>query len=184
MLSELTQAEIVNGVVLAVTLHSDLGGQKRIGAMRLLRPVLTCGSIVPLFIGPLVRQGNGLAVELAGAGAGLLAGLLASTLMKVSRSPKTGKPVSAASWPYALLWTLIVGARAGFSYGASHWFPQQLAQWCVAHQVSADAVTNGLIFMAVAMVLTRTVGLALRASSLPTTNPTAPRTLLQQPSAR
>ena len=184
MLSTLTEAMIVNGVVLAVTLHSDLGRQKKIGPMRLLRPVLTCGSIVPLFIGPLVRQGNGLAVELAGAGAGLLFGLIAASLMKVSRIPKTGKPVSAAAWPYALLWTLVVGARAGFSYGASHWFPQQLAHWCVAHQVSADAITNGLIFMAVAMVLTRTVSLAVRASALPATNPTAPRTLLQQPSTR
>ena len=184
MLSELAQAEIVNGVVLAVTLHGDLGRQQKIGAWRLLRPVVTCGSIIPLFIDPIVKQGNGLAVELAGAGAGLLVGLLASSLMKVSRSPRTGKAVSAASWPYALMWTLIVGARMAFSFGASHWFPQQLTQWCVAHQVSGDAITNGLIFMAVAMVLTRTASLALRASALPATNPTAPRALLQQPAAR
>jgi hypothetical protein len=184
MLSELAQAEIINGVVLAVTLHGDLGKEKKVGAWRLLRPVLTCGSIIPLFIDPIVGHGNGLAVELAGAGAGLLVGLIASTLMRVSRNPRTGKAVSAASWPYAAVWTLIVGARMAFSYGASHWFPQQLTEWCVAHQVSADAITNGLIFMAVAMVLTRTASLALRASALPATSPTAPRTLLQHPAAR
>ena len=166
MLSELTQAELVNGIVLAVTLHSDLGGHKKISTFRLLRPVLTAGAIVPLFISPVAKHGNGLAIELAGVAAGLLVGLLANTLMRVYRSPKTGKPVSAAGWPYALLWILIVGARAFFSYGATHLFSTQLTNWCIAHQVTGDAITDGLIFMAVAMVLTRTGGLAARAALL------------------
>jgi hypothetical protein len=166
MFSELTQAELVNGIVLTVTLHSDLGGHKKVGAFRLLRPILTSAAIVPLFIDPVVKHGNGLAVELAGVAAGLLAGLLALSLIKVYRSPKTGKPVSAAGWSYALLWIVIVGARAFFSYGATHLFPTQLASWCVAHQVTGDAITDGLIFMAVAMVLTRTLGLAGRSALL------------------
>jgi hypothetical protein len=57
------------------------------------------------------------------------------------------------------------GARAAFSYGAVHWFPAQLAQWCTAHQVTGDAITNSLIFMAVAMIATRTLGLATRAAT-------------------
>ena len=166
MFSELTQAEMVNGIVLAVTLHSDLGPHKKIGAFRLLRPVLTAGAIVPLFIDPVVKHGNGLAIELAGVAAGLLGGLIATSLMKVYRSPKTGKAVSAAGWPYALLWLLVVGARAAFSYGTEHWFPRQLDSWCLAHQVTGAAITDGLIFMAVAMVLTRTAGLAGRAALL------------------
>jgi hypothetical protein len=163
MFSELTQAEMINGIVLAVTLHSDLGSHKKIGAFRLLRPIVTAAAIVPLFIDPPVTHGNGLAVELAGVAAGLLGGLIAVSLMKVYRSPKTGKPTSAAGWPYALLWLIVVGARAFFSYGATRLFPTQLADWCIAHQVSGDAITDGLIFMAVAMVLTRTLGLAARA---------------------
>ena len=166
MLSELTQAELINGIVLAVTLHSDLGGHKKIGAFRLLRPIVTAGAIVPLFISPLAKHGNGLALELAGAAAGLLAGLIAVSLMKVYRSPKTGKAVSAAGWPYALLWLIVVGARAFFSYGASKLFPHQLAHWCIAHQITGDALTDALIFMAIAMVLTRTLGLAARAGLL------------------
>jgi hypothetical protein len=166
MLSALTQAELINGIVLAVTLHSDLGGHKKIGAFRVLRPIVTAGAIIPLFIDSPVTHGNGLAVELAGVAAGLLGGLLAVSLMRVYRSPKTGKPVSAAGWPYALLWIIVVGARAFFSYGASHLFSGQLDSWCIAHQVTGDAITDGLIFMAIAMVLTRTVGLAGRAALL------------------
>ncbi len=167
MFSELVQAEIVNGAVLIATLESDLGAHRKIGPMRLLRPALIAGGIVPLFIGPVATHGTGLAVELAGAAAGLLGGLAAVALTRVYRSPRTGKPVSHATWPYALLWTLVVGARAAFSYGATHWFPAQLAQWCLAHQVTGAAITDGLIFMAVAMILTRTLGLGARAAALP-----------------
>jgi hypothetical protein len=63
MLSELTQAEIINGAVLVVTLHGDLGRHRKIGPVRLLRPVVVAAGIVPLFIDPLVTHGAGLAVE-------------------------------------------------------------------------------------------------------------------------
>jgi hypothetical protein len=167
MFSELTQAEIVNGAVLIATLHSDLGAHRKIGPMRILRPALVAASVVPLFIDPLVTHGAGLAVELAGVAAGLLGGLAALALTRVYRSPKTGKPVTHATWGYALLWTVVIGARAAFSYGSSHWFPNQLAQWCLGHQVTGAAITDGLIFMAVVMLLTRTAGLAARAAALP-----------------
>ncbi len=167
MFSELAQAEIVNVAVLAVTLQGDLGTHRKIGPMRLLRPAVVAAAIVPLFIDPVVTHGAGLAVELAGVAAGLLGGLAAIALTKVYRSPRTGKPVSRATWPYALLWTLVIGARAAFSYGATHWFPAQLDQWSVAHLVTSAAITDGLIFMAVAMILTRTLGLAVRARALP-----------------
>jgi hypothetical protein len=65
------------------------------------------------------------------------------------------------------VWTVIVGARAAFSYGASNWFPGPLAQWCAAHQVTGAAITDGLIFMAITMVLVRTLGLYMRATRLP-----------------
>jgi hypothetical protein len=40
---------------------------------------------------------------------------LVTALMRVYRSPRTGRPVSAAGFPYAAAWTVIVGARAAFS---------------------------------------------------------------------
>ena len=172
MLSELTQAMIVNASVLAAVLHSDLGRARKIGPMRILRPLLIAGAIIPLFIDSPVTHGTGLSLELIGVAAGLLGGLAALALMRVHRSPSTGKPVSRAGGPYALLWTLVIGARAAFSYGSYHWFPSQLDHWCAAHQVTGAAITDGLIFMAVAMLLTRTIGLGLRASRLaPLTQP-------------
>ena len=167
MISTLTEAMIVNGVVLATVLATDLGPARKIGPVRLLRPVIAAAVIIPLFVARPVTHGTGLAVEIAGIVAGLLGGLAATALMGVYRSPETGKPVSRAGWPYAILWTVVIGARAVFSYGSAHWFEGPVVSWAIANQVSVAAVTDGLIFMAIAMVLVRTVVLGVRASRLP-----------------
>jgi hypothetical protein len=166
-MSPLTEAMIVNGLVLFASLEADLGRHRKVGAFRVLRTPLTVAAVIPLFFVRPVTHGNGLLVELAGVAAGLLCGLVITTLMRVYRSPKTGKPVSAAGLPYAIVLTLIVAARAVFSVGAIHWFPAQLDLWCGTHQVTGAAITDGLIFMAIVMVLTRTAGLAARATRLP-----------------
>ena len=153
MPSALTEAMIVNGVVLATVLATDLGPARKIGAMRMLRPVIAAAVIVPLFVDQPVTHGNGLAVEIAGTVAGILGGLAAVALMRVYRSPATGRPVSRAGAPYAILWTAVIGARAAFSWGAVHWFQAPLVSWATANQVTLAAITDGLIFMAIALSL-------------------------------
>jgi membrane protease YdiL (CAAX protease family) len=173
MFSQLTEAMIVNGIVLATVLATDLGPARKIGPMRLLRPVIAAAVIIPLFIQSPVTHGTGLTVEIAGTVAGVLVGLAAAALMGVYRSPQTGRPVSRAGAPYAILWTVVVAARAAFSYGSVHWFQHPVVSWAIANQVSVAAITDGLIFMAVAMVLVRTLGLRVRASRLPAPAPAA-----------
>jgi hypothetical protein len=166
MISQLTEAMIVNGVVLATVLASDLGPARKIGRMRLLRPVIAAAVIIPLFVSRPDTHGTGLAVEIAGIAAGLLGGL-AAALMRVQRNPATGTPASSAGWGYAAFWTLVVGARAAFSYGTAHWFTSSIVAWCITNQVSEAAITDGLIFMALTMIIVRTAGLRLRAARLP-----------------
>ena len=132
-------------------LATDLGPARKIGGMRLPRPVIAAAVIIPVFIKvtrhPRQWPGGGDRLHRRG----LLGGLIAAVLIRVYCSPATGKPVSAAGWPYAALWAVVVGARAAFSYGAAHWFTASLVAWCIIHQVSAAALTDGLIFMAIAM---------------------------------
>jgi hypothetical protein len=168
-MSPLTEAMIINAGVLFATLESDLGPHRKISLFRILRAPLAIAAVIPLFLDRPVTHGNGLLAELAGIAAGLLCGLVVTTLMRVYRSPETGNPVSAAGLPYAVAWTVIVAARAAFSFGGVHWFPVQLTQWCATHQVALAAITDGLIFMAITMVLVRTAGLAARAARLPST---------------
>jgi hypothetical protein len=160
MFSPLIEAMIVNAVVLVTVLATDLGPARKIGAMRLLRPVIAAAVIIPLFVASPATHGTGLLVEIAGAGAGLIGGL-------AYRSPRTGKPVSSTGWPYAAFWTVTVAARAAFTYGAAHWFSSSIASWAIASQVSAAAITDGMIFMAIALILIRTAGLLVLAARLP-----------------
>jgi hypothetical protein len=167
MVPELTEAMIVNGVVLATVLASDLGPARKIGRMRLLRPVIAAAVIIPVFIATPARHGTSLAVELAGIAAGIVGGLIAAALMHVYRSPATGRPASQAGWGYAIFWTTLTGARAAFSYGAAHWFTASIVTWAIANHVTQAAITDALIFMAVTMIIIRTAALGTRARRLP-----------------
>jgi hypothetical protein len=165
-MSILMQAEIVNVVVLIAVLQADLGAHRKIGTHRIVRPILVAAAVIPLFLEKITTHGAGLTVELAGVAAGVVGGLIALGLIRVSRSATTGKPVSAAKWGYAIFWIAVVGARGAFSYGATHWFGAQMTGWLVDNNIPSAAVTDGLIFMAVALLLTRTLGLARRAHAL------------------
>jgi hypothetical protein len=165
--STLMDAEIVNAIVLVAVLEGDLGSHRKITKFRILRPILTTAFAVPLFLEKVTTHGNGLTLEVILAAAGIVLGLVATALMTVYRNPGTGRPASRAGAGYAALWIVIVGARAAFSYGSFHWFSPQLGHWMVTNGVTASAITDALVFMAVTLVLTRTVALAARAGHLP-----------------
>jgi hypothetical protein len=159
-------AVIIDAVLLAAVLEADLGPHRKIARARILRPLFIAAAIIPLFLKAVVTTGSGLSLEIAGASAGLVLGAVAVKLMTVYRSPTTNQPVSRTGFAYAALWTVVIGARAAFSYGSEHWFSHALGTWMIQHSVTAAAITDGLIFMAVAMLLTRTIGMAVRARTV------------------
>ncbi|MFD9610696.1 hypothetical protein ACFWWS_15145 [Streptomyces sp. NPDC059083] len=161
-MSPTTQALVINAAVLLAILEADLGPHRKIGPFRILRPILAAGAIVPLFVKNPATSGAGLSLEIAGVVAGLLGGALAASTFRVYRSPRTGRPVTRAGWAYAAVWTVIIGARAAFSYGSTHWFAAPLGGWMRENRISGDALTDALLLMAVAMMVTRTAVLATR----------------------
>jgi len=160
---------IIDAIILAAVLEADLGPHRKIGRLRIVRPLLTAAAIVPIYLKAVATTGAGLTLEVALGAAGIILGLLANTLMAVYSSPKTGKPVSRAGFAYGALWTLVIGARAAFSYGSTHWFSAPLSHWMVRNSVSVAAITDALIVMAVAMLLTRTIGMGVRARNTAST---------------
>jgi hypothetical protein len=150
---------IVNLAVLLAVLESDLGTRK-VGGLRIARPLLLAFGIVPLFIEHPATAGSGEALELALTGLGALLGIMASTrLMRVNFDAAKGYVVSQAGAAYGLFWCAVIGARLLFTYGANHWYTDALAHWMSTNGISVDALTDGLIFMAIAMTLTRTIRL-------------------------
>ncbi|MGW3044605.1 hypothetical protein ACWC9T_32210 [Kitasatospora sp. NPDC001159] len=168
------QALLVNVAVLVTTLLADLG-PKQVTRGRLTRPLITAAVIVPLFMHTLFTSGIGLTIETVGSAAGVLVGLTAASRLKITRQGSGGTVSTAGGWDYAVVWITVSAARTLFSYGASYWFTESMGRWFVQHgalptQVSA-IVTNGLVLMAVAAVLTRTVTLRLRSRNALTAEP-------------
>jgi hypothetical protein len=87
----------------------------------------------------------------------------ARAISRLDAPPATGKAVTWAGLPYALIWIAVVGARIYFAYGSTHVFGAQLGHWMITNQITVRALTDGLIFLSVAMLLARTGSLAARA---------------------
>jgi hypothetical protein len=164
---------LLNLIVFGVLLESDLG-RRPIGWFRVLRPLITTAAIIPLFLTAVPTSGHNLLLQVVGAGLGMLLGLAAHLFISVSfdpargrkrkaaSKPASGRPVSRAGFGYAAFWAVIFAGRLLFIYGTLHWFTVPLGQFFAAHQLSADGLTNSLIFMALAMALTRSALLGIR----------------------
>jgi hypothetical protein len=158
---------ILNLVVLGAVLEADLG-RRKIGWVRVLRPLLTVILICPLFLNSVPTDGHDVALQAIGIGAGVLLGLAAHMFVSVgygpvkSRKGTRDRAVSRAGFGYAAFWTVIYGGRLLFIYGTLHWFSGALGQFMAAHQLSAAGLTDAVIFMAVAMALARSALLGVR----------------------
>jgi len=155
---------IINLVVLAAVLEADLGHRK-ITRSRLIRPLVIAAVIAAFWIKGVAWSGTGLWVEAAAIGTGIVLGTAAAALMRVY-TETDGRRYSYAWIPYALLWLAVVGSRLWFAYASYHDIRVPVGTWLFTHQMTVSAFTDAFVFLALAMVLTRTGSLAVRSRAL------------------
>jgi|SRR5215467_3212381 len=155
---------IINLVVLGAVLETDLG-RRKITWFRLARPLLAAGAVIAYYLikTPLTTGGGGLGFELAPAALGIILGVAAGLIFRVSPGAD-GSPRSQAGIGYAALWIVVAGTRIGFAYATSH--SHHLQAWLFTRHITAGTITGALIFMAAGMLVFRTAILGLRATKL------------------
>jgi amino acid transporter len=152
----------INLAVLTAVLWNDLG-TKVVNRRRLVRPLLLAGGIGALVWEALPQNaGNGLPLVIAGGATGVVLGLLVSTLLRVKHDGGVGPVRTIGGAGYAAFWMTVVAARLLFSWGADHWFTGSLVRFMTEHRIPEAALTDALLVMALAMVVTRTAVLAGR----------------------
>jgi hypothetical protein len=155
---------VINLVVLAVLLEADLG-RRKIGWFRVVRPLGGAAYVVLTYMVVVPTSGNNVALEVAGAGVGVILGLASHLFISVRFDPtkgKAGRSVSHAGVAYGVFWVIVFGARLAFIYSSEHLFSRSLGQFLAAHQLALNGLTDALIFMALTMAVARSVLLAGR----------------------
>lgn len=156
--------EIVTFAGLAVFVIATQMGRRPLTLRRLVLPFLAVGIVGYHYLHSVPTVGGDLDFELGLSLAGALCGILAAGLMNVEREEKTGRIVTQAGFTYAALWVIVFGGRLAFAWAASHVWSHQVAQFSMQHEITSSAAwTAAFVFMALSMVLTRTVVVAGRA---------------------
>jgi hypothetical protein len=156
--------ELITFIGLATFVIATQVGRHRLSARRLLLPFLAVGIVGYHYMQSVPTVGGDLDFELTLSIAGALCGILAASLMSVEREEQTGKIVTQAGVAYAALWATVFGGRMAFAWAASNLWSQQVRQFSLQHAITGSAAwTAAFVLMALSMVVTRTVVVAVRA---------------------
>lgn len=137
-------------------------GTRRPDARRLLLPVGIIAGVGFKYLKEIPAGQTPHLIEAAGLALGLLFGLASLPLIQVRRDPEDARLVTVAGWPYAALWTVAMGLRMGFAYGATHWFADSLAAFSIAHRVPPETYGTAFVLMVLVMIAVRTLGVLVR----------------------
>jgi hypothetical protein len=164
-----TSQYLLNLGLLAWILGGNVG--TRVVTVRRLRlPLLIVAIAGFVYLRDLPSGGNDVYLELAGALAGAVLGVVAAMLVRVRLENQ--RVLATAGLGFAALWTAVIGGRIAFAYGATHWFPVAIGRFSMRHQITgADAWTAAFVLMALAMVVVRVAVAAIQRAQVLRSNP-------------
>jgi hypothetical protein len=155
---------ILNGVLILLVIRQIRG--RRLTPLQFLIPLGIVTWAAVHYLHGIPTAGNDLVLAIGGAVLGIALGTACGLLTRVVPD-EHGVPVAYATGWAAALWILGVGARMGFSLYAEHGGGDSIVRFSAAHHVtSIEAWVAGLILMALAEVISRSVVLAVRSGVL------------------
>lgn len=154
---------ILNCTLLGWVLTRNLG-TRPVTRQTFAIPLLVVAVAAGAYLQHVPTAGNDVPMEIAGAGLGVILGLLASATTRLHRTER-GDTVATAGVAFAAVWVLAIGGRIAFAELATHSASAAVARFSMAHEITgAAAWRTTFVMMALAMVVTRVVAVAARAS--------------------
>ncbi|MBI1351759.1 MAG: hypothetical protein GC156_11655 [Actinomycetales bacterium] len=137
-------------------------GTREVTLMTFALPTAIVAAAAAFFLFPLPTAGGDLTLIATLGVVGALFGVAASAVTRLHR--REGRLTVTAGAGFAALWIVMIGARIIFAEWASGPGARTVGMFSRDHAITGpDAWTAGLVVMALAMVLTRTLLLAVRA---------------------
>lgn len=138
---------------------------RRLDRRGLVLPLVLVGWAATHYLRGIPTAGNDLVMVVGGILLGATLGTASGFLTRVTMSPD-GVPFARATGWAAALWVLGIGARLGFSLYAQHGGATEIGRFSLAHHLTPAAWVSGLVLMAFAEVVSRTLLLWMRSRSL------------------
>ncbi len=135
---------------------------RRLSMITLLLPLAVVTYFAVHYLTGFPTNGDNLVLELGGAALGASLGIGCALATHFHRN-EAGAVIVRAGAVAAILWIVGVGSRMAFQLYAEHGGGPSLYRFSLAHGLSLNAWVTGLILMALAEVVFRSGGIALRA---------------------
>ena len=134
---------------------------RRLDRRALVLPLALVGWAASQYLHGIPTAGNDLAFVAVLASAGVVLGT-SSAFLTILEPGSDGVPIARAGLVAAALWMFGIGARMAFSLYAQHGGAASIGRFSISHHLTPQAWVTGLVLMAFAEVVSRTVVLWTR----------------------
>lgn len=172
----MNDALIFSGFFLTLVLATQIGRRRHYAALAVM-PFVSCVAIGTLVIG---TGSHTYTVEdvvagSVGAVAGIAIGIALKATMLVYRSPTNAKLYTRAGVTYLAIWLAVLLARIAFVWlmQNSPSFASQVGEFLATNDLNGDGIALFFLLMALSMVLTREVGVLIRAARIEHAGPSS-----------
>lgn len=164
------EALILSGVLLTIVLFTQVG-RHRFGPVKLLLPVGFVLYVGYLILTDMAFTRPNITVASIGTGIGVAIGLLLLASMRVERDPGNRKAYTRAGLFYLAIWLVVLVGRLIFIWqvDTNDSFAKTFGEFMFDNGFDADGVAAFFVLMAMAMVLIRTIGVAIKVARMPAT---------------
>ncbi|MFJ6619298.1 hypothetical protein ACIQOW_17160 [Kitasatospora sp. NPDC091335] len=156
-------ALFLSGILITIVLFTQVG-RHRFGLIKLLMPL----GLVAWFAYDMLHNMKATTPNMTSAGVGIAIGVAIGIgllyTMRIEHDPASGKTYTRAGIAYLAIWLVVLAGRLGFIWTLENneSFRADFGKWTVEQQIDPDGVAAFFVLMAMAMVLSRTLGVAIR----------------------